>query len=202
MNRHKSIVRVVLVLAAISLAIGQCYAQTQETTIMPQKDRANAVYQKQAKRVTQAEREAAAKRMKKSREQTGVKTLAPRMPMPGDTPDYFGVANWAFSPPLRKFVNGLPGLGLANANDLGQYIPLAVPDTTTYTGSDYYEIELRQYTEKMHSDLPPTTLRGYVQVKNGVDVTPIHYMEPTIIAQKDRPVRTQKRKTCLYSILV
>jgi len=111
------------------------------------------------------------------------------MPMPGDTPDYFGVANWAFSPPLRKFVDGLPGLGEENVNNLGQYLPVAVPDEVTYPGSDYYEIELREYSEQMHSDLPPTRLRGYVQVKNGEDVAPIHYLGPIIIAEKNRPVR-------------
>jgi FtsP/CotA-like multicopper oxidase with cupredoxin domain len=113
---------------------------------------------------------------------------------------------------IRKFVDGLPGLTDANANNLGQYIPVAVPDTTTYPGSDYYEIAVVQYREKMHSDLPATLLRGYVQVSttavpgqqvpltnalldgsevltgfNGV--TPPHYLGPTIVAQKDRPVR-------------
>jgi len=90
---------------------------------------------------------------------------------------------------IRKFVDSLPGLGAENANNLGNYLPIAVPDTTTYPGSDYYEIELREYTQKMHSDLPPTTLRGYVQVKNGADVTEIHYMGPVIVAERDRPVR-------------
>jgi FtsP/CotA-like multicopper oxidase with cupredoxin domain len=91
---------------------------------------------------------------------------------------------------IRKFVDSLPGLGPANANNLGQYLPVAVPDTTTYPGSDYYIIELRQYTEKMHSDLPLTTLRGYVQVNSaGVAIAPIHYLGPIIVATRDRPVR-------------
>jgi len=92
---------------------------------------------------------------------------------------------------IRKFVDSLPGLGPTNANNLGQYLPVAVPDITTYPGSDYYEIELREFSEQMHSDLPATTLRGYVQVSNGVDVAPIHYMGPVIVAQKDRPVRVK-----------
>ncbi len=97
--------------------------------------------------------------------------------------------NYANSPNLRKFVDGLPGLGSTAANNLGQYIPVAVPDTTTYPGSDYYEIALVEYTEKMHSDLPPTKLRGYVQ-QNGGDPKP-HYLGPIIVAQKDRPVRVK-----------
>ncbi len=80
---------------------------------------------------------------------------------------------------IRKFVSALPSLSVA------------VPDTTTYPGSDYYEIELRQYTEQMHPDLPATTLRGYVQVKNGVAVSPISYLGPAIVATKDRPVRVK-----------
>lgn len=128
-------------------------------------------------------------------------------------PDYFGSANWAYSPPLRKFVDALPQLGPDGTNLLGQYIPIAVPDKTTYPGSDYYEIAVVEFTEQMHSDLPPTTLRGYVQlsttVVTGAQIpltykgTPIlkgdgnqafgvdapHYMGPTIIASRDIPVR-------------
>jgi len=117
---------------------------------------------------------------------------------PGGVPDMFGTTpNWAYSPLLRKFVDGMPGLGPDNANNLGQYLSVAKPDTVSYPGSDYYEISLRQFTEKMHSDLPATTLRGYVQTNMGTDGTghntlapdPIHYLGPFIVARKDRPVR-------------
>mgnify|MGYP005847086281 CR=1 FL=1 len=116
---------------------------------------------------------------------------------------------------IRKFVDTLPGLGPAGANNLGQYIPVAVPDTTTYPGSDYYEIAVVEYQEQMHSDLPKTTLRGYVQLSTSVvpgsqvaltnpqDNTPVllpngspalavdkpHYLGPAIVATKDKPVR-------------
>ncbi len=114
---------------------------------------------------------------------------------------------------IRKFVDGLPGLGAGAANNLGQYIPVAEPDQTTYPDADYYEIALVQYREQMHSDLPPTLLRGYVQVSTDVvpgervqltnanldgteseiagffGVAPPHYLGPTIVAAKDRPVR-------------
>src|SRR5690606_3275429 len=69
-------------------------------------------------------------------------------------PDYFGVANWAYSPLLDKFIDRLPGLGPDQSNALGQYIPIAVPDTETYPGSDYYEIAVVEYKEQMHSQLP------------------------------------------------
>lgn len=153
---------------------------------------------------------------------------------PGGTPDYFGTTpNYANSPIIRKFVDSLPGLGAANANNLGQYIPVAVADTTSFLAdptttpatpaADYYEIGVVQYLEKLHSDLPPTLLRGYVQVEtpaiasssrhiplvnimfdangnqismpvmhNGIQVLAVdnpHYLGPTIVAQKDKPVR-------------
>ncbi|HZL65511.1 MAG TPA: hypothetical protein VFD50_11290 [Thermoleophilia bacterium] len=66
---------------------------------------------------------------------------------------------------IRKFVDALPGLGSTGKNALGQYIPVAVPDTTTFPGSDYYEIGLVQYTEKLSRDLPATRLQGYVQIE-------------------------------------
>jgi len=104
------------------------------------------------------------------------------------TPDYYTTANWANSPPLAKFVDTLPGLG--KPNNLGQLLTVASPDKTTYPGSDYYIIELREYFEKMHSDLNPTKLRGYVQVDAaGTPVSPIHYLGPIIVAERDRPVR-------------
>jgi FtsP/CotA-like multicopper oxidase with cupredoxin domain len=93
-------------------------------------------------------------------------------------------------PGIRKFVDGLPGLGAGTQNNLGQYIPVAIPDQTTYPGSDYYEIELGQYTEKLHSDLPPTLLRGYRQTNTtDASVSVFSYLGPVIIAQRDVPVR-------------
>jgi len=68
---------------------------------------------------------------------------------------------------IRKFVDtlpGVPGVTPFGANNLGQYMPLAVADTDTFTGADYYVIGLVQYREQMHSDLPPTLLREYVQL--------------------------------------
>ncbi|HSF82572.1 MAG TPA: multicopper oxidase domain-containing protein [Anaerolineales bacterium] len=81
---------------------------------------------------------------------------------------------------MRKFVDPLP--------QFGSDIPIAVPDKTTYSGSDYYEIELGEYTQQMHADLlNPTTLRGYRQVNMGG--SPYSYLGPAIVVQKDTPVR-------------
>ncbi|HXV34457.1 MAG TPA: multicopper oxidase domain-containing protein [Gaiellaceae bacterium] len=110
--------------------------------------------------------------------------------------------NVTISGGLRKFVDTLPGLGEAGANNLGQYIPVAVPDTTTYPDADYFEIAVVEYEEQMHSDLAPTKLRGYVQLETPVvqgkhidlgngyfAVDEPHYLGPTIAAEKDKPVR-------------
>ncbi|WP_353510973.1 multicopper oxidase domain-containing protein [Intrasporangium sp.] len=119
------------------------------------------------------------------------------------------------TPGLRKFVDTLAGMGPEKANSLGQYIPTAVPDTTTYPGTDYYEIGLVQYRQQFSSQLPATLLRGYVQLSTpvvkgkqeplsnanldpAVAPTPItgytgvdtpHYLGPTIVATKNKPVR-------------
>jgi FtsP/CotA-like multicopper oxidase with cupredoxin domain len=90
---------------------------------------------------------------------------------------------------IRKFVDNVAGLGPANANNLGNYIQVAVPDNTTYPGADYYEIEVGEYTQQLHSDLPATTLRGYRQV-NAVDNN-FHYLGPLIVARRDTPVRVK-----------
>ena len=67
---------------------------------------------------------------------------------------------------IKKFQDGLPRLGEAAKNDLGQYIPVAKPDTTTFANADYYVIALVQHRERMSSSLPAkgTLLREYVQL--------------------------------------
>ncbi|MDX9821429.1 MAG: multicopper oxidase domain-containing protein [Syntrophales bacterium] len=126
--------------------------------------------------------------------------VAEAVPGPGETPDYFGTTpNWAYSPLLTKFKDTLPGLwNPADGPAPAKSIPLAVPDKLTYPGSDYYEIEVQEFSEVMHSEMGGTRLRGYVQVNNGTnaggtanDVAPaaIRYLGPVIVAAKDRPVR-------------
>ena len=72
---------------------------------------------------------------------------------------------------IQKFQDGLPMLcdpsvGCTD-NNLGQHIPLAVADTTTFPGADYYVIALVQTREQMNSSLPitGTLLREYVQIE-------------------------------------
>lgn len=133
-------------------------------------------------------------------------------PTPGGIPDYFGsYPNYSLSPILPKFVDSLPGLtSLAGVgpgfgkNNINNYLPIAAPDTTSYPGSDYYEIGLVEYSGQFHSKLGKTKLRGYVQLntvdKNGAPLTDLlgnpvtttpHYLGPVIVATKGRPVRVK-----------
>ena len=151
--------------------------------------------------ITPAQRKAAALRATAARAQMGVKAGKAGIqagplaaPSPGGTPDYFGpYGNWAYSPTtLRKFVDTLPGLGSANANNRGQYIPVATPMDAAAAGvpadGDYYEIGLTEYAAQMHQDLPPTTLRGYKDLNPAGDGAS-QYLGPLIIAQRNKPVR-------------
>ena len=129
---------------------------------------------------------------------------------------------------LRKFVDtlpGVPGVTPFGANNLGQSIPVAVAEewcsrpeapTTGCVSADYYEIALVQHREQMHSDLPPTLLREYVQISTtgggvalsndmldgsqqalaytGVDNP--HFLGPLIVATKDRPVGSCSGTSC------
>jgi FtsP/CotA-like multicopper oxidase with cupredoxin domain len=154
--------------------------------------------------VTSAMRQAAAARLAKLRrdDPAGFRAARAKRVSAAGT-DYSGaVANYANSPIIRKFVDSLPGLGRgdqinANRNNRGIYIPVATPDTITYPGSDYYVIAVRQFYQKLHTDLPSTRLRGYVQLNQGTDASgsnrlapaSIHYLGPIIVARKNRPVR-------------
>ncbi len=126
------------------------------------------------------------------------------------------------TPGIKKFTDDLPGLCMPPACPAsGKYIPLGVPENKTYNGvaSDEYVIGLIQYHTSFSSGLPPTLVRGYVQLEttanagisqhfplvnelldgttapvliNGVQalgVTPPQWLGPTIIASKDKPVR-------------
>ncbi|HEY5911172.1 MAG TPA: hypothetical protein VJA21_11270, partial [Verrucomicrobiae bacterium] len=94
----------------------------------------------------------------------------------------YSVPNYANSPVLTKFVDTLPGVTAAGAavpgfysvvNNLGNSIPVAVADTAAFAGSAYYQVALLDYTQQVHSDMPATKFRGYVQIETpGSTVTP------------------------------
>ncbi len=133
------------------------------------------------------------------------------------------------SPGIKKFQDQLPttcnpgndGEGCPLAPDApamgpdNKFIPTAVPEAKTYNGkeADEYVIGLVQYRTKFSSDLPPTLVRGYVQLSTpGVPgrqvplfnelldgtrqpitgytgVASPQWLGPIIAATKDRPVR-------------
>jgi FtsP/CotA-like multicopper oxidase with cupredoxin domain len=97
---------------------------------------------------------------------------------------------------IRKFVDALPSLPIAGLTTG------VLTDTTTFPNSDYFEIALVEYSQQMHTNLPPTKLRGYVQVPSGSSGCTVamasspQYLGPVILAQRDRPVRV-KFTNCL-----
>ncbi|MFI9529856.1 hypothetical protein [Micromonospora rosaria] len=132
---------------------------------------------------------------------------------PAAVPRLFGpVPNFATSPRpaltptgrpvpgtgIRKFVDALPLPGPDGRNALGGHLPVAVPDTISYPGCDYYEIGVQEYRQRLHRDLPTTRLRGYRQLNLGTDPTGHNTVSPPdrpylhgplIAARRGRPVR-------------
>ena len=77
---------------------------------------------------------------------------------------------------MKKFVDDLPTLcSPAACPATGKYLPTAVPEAKKYTdtsvtpsrevAADEYVIGLVQYRTTFSSDLPPTLVRGYVQIE-------------------------------------
>ncbi|MFJ5925133.1 multicopper oxidase domain-containing protein [Kitasatospora sp. NPDC092948] len=134
------------------------------------------------------------------------------------------------TPGLKKFQDNLPTTCNPGANGAGcpdvrqladpttdpaaKFVPEAVPETVTTGGTqaDQYVIGLVQYRTRFSSDLPPTLVRGYVQLSTDAvpgrrvplynelmdgtrqqlpytGVAAPQWMGPLIAATKDRPVR-------------
>jgi spore coat protein A len=94
---------------------------------------------------------------------------------------------FAYSPRVRKFVVGLPGLGPAGANEIGQYIPLATKSKRHFAGrmTDVYDLAVAEYRQTMHPDLPgPTRFWGYRDAAAAEGM----YLGGVIVARRDRPV--------------
>ena len=94
----------------------------------------------------------------------------------------------ASGPVLRKFAQNLRSVGPGA-------IPVAIPDGVRRHGqivtADHYIIDINQYTDKLHPDLPDTTLWGYnPRAALGVKGVPTQkHLGGIIVAQRDRPVQ-------------
>ncbi len=87
--------------------------------------------------------------------------------------------------PLRKFAQPLRGVGPGG-------IPVATPDAfrAPVTGALHYTIGVRQYTDQLHPDLDPTTLRGFHPLLPlGGGAQPQKHLGGIIVAQKGQPVQ-------------
>ncbi len=213
MNRNKCFILMTLMAAVIALSLGvnQSYAQSpadEGQALSAQSDEQSA---QDAQGSNQSRRQDARERLKEAIDARRVLDPTFQPPETNRASDTMSLApvvyptginplvdvtlpNYANSPNLSKFVDSLPGLGSAHPNNRGKYIPLANPDTTTYPGSDYYEIGLAQYNQQLHSELPAvgTRLRGYYQINTGTTGATDHsklYLGPVIIGHRDKPVR-------------
>jgi FtsP/CotA-like multicopper oxidase with cupredoxin domain len=99
-----------------------------------------------------------------------------------------GGASDSLSGGIKKFIDSLAVMTDENTNTLNQYIPIAVPDTEAFAGSDYYEIALVQYTQQFHSNLPETLLRGYVQLETQFQVDALVSRHITLINPDGSPI--------------
>jgi spore coat protein A, manganese oxidase len=91
------------------------------------------------------------------------------------------------SPTLTKFTMPLTGLNVSGSGGPNPYIPVILPDTNTFPGCDFYRIVVRQFTQRMHPELPgPATFWGYAA---DVDSPDSQYLGGVIVATRDRPVR-------------
>jgi len=91
---------------------------------------------------------------------------------------------FAQSGSLAKFVQPLRGVGGITG------IPVAVPDGTPAptTGVTHYTIDINQFTDKLHTSLPSTTLWGYNPAPNGVPAVQKH-LGGIIVARRDTPIQ-------------
>ncbi|GII56904.1 spore coat protein A [Planotetraspora thailandica] len=84
---------------------------------------------------------------------------------------------------MRKFTDPLP------------IPPVAVPDTSSHPGIDYYELTMRQSTWRFHRDLGVAQAWGYWAADPGDPARPLGLgcLGPTLVARRNRPVIVRYR---------
>ncbi len=87
------------------------------------------------------------------------------------------------SPALGKFIDPINGLGNTG---IPVALPTADPNPIPNLAYDYYQMQVGEYTQQLHSALPATKLWGYADAAHGG----LHrYLGGVIVAQKGRPVK-------------
>ncbi len=89
-------------------------------------------------------------------------------------------AAFAQTTELQKFIQPL--------RFFGADIPLASADTTAYSGVDYYQIAMRQFTTSC-TETGPDDLRGYANLTTPVSAQ--KHLEGAIVATVNKPVRVK-----------
>ncbi|MFB3855522.1 MAG: multicopper oxidase family protein [Vicinamibacterales bacterium] len=87
------------------------------------------------------------------------------------------------SPTLQKFIQPMRRFGIE--------IPIASkvsPGDQTFP-CDYYEMAMREFTDQLHPNLPPTALRGYGNLADGA--AGHKHLSGAIVASKGTPVRVR-----------
>jgi spore coat protein A len=116
---------------------------------------------------------------------SGIGLLLAKLGLPQSVAKAFAQSN-----ALRKFVQPLRGVYPLDPNG----IPVAVPDGKRLWKKDdikaqHYTIDVNQYTDILHPDLEPTTLRGYHSRTNLGGAVPQRHLGGIIVAQKGKPVQ-------------
>ncbi len=91
---------------------------------------------------------------------------------------------------LSKFTQALRGVYPLDPNG----IPVALPDGTRKWAkgkivAQHYTIDINQFTDSLHPDLGPTTLRGYHSRVNLGGTPPQRHLGGIVVAQKGKPVQ-------------
>lgn len=102
-----------------------------------------------------------------------------------------GAPHYAYSPALQKFLDRLPALCGPTQTSTAPRPCIPVAAKSTLNGADYYELSVKDYQQRMHSQLPAagTHLRGYVQTNGTVWANQQKYLGPVIVAMRGTPVR-------------
>jgi spore coat protein A len=91
------------------------------------------------------------------------------------------LAPWPLITPHTRSIPRLDPESIAKFIDPLPIPPVLQPDTTTFPGTDYYQVAMTQFNQQLHRDFGPTMLWGYQSTFPG----------PTIEGRRGRPVKVR-----------